>query len=224
MTKEIKLKAQTRKSEDKKPAKLRRDNFIPIILYGPSSKNQELKVKKTDFEKTFEAAGESCLVDLTIDDKTPIKILVKEVQRGSLKDNILHVDFYQVDMKKEITTEIPLNFIGESPAIKELGAILVKDIDGVEVECLPGDLVSHIDVDLSVLKNFHDSIKMQDLKIPAGIKLVNETNDIVAIVIEKREEVEEEPVPVEGEVVADEGEKAGDGKEGDTKKDEQTKK
>lgn len=223
MTKEIKLKAQVRQEEGEKLAKLRNDSFIPAILYGPSTENQKLKVKKLDFEKIFESAGESSLVDLIIDEKAPVKILIKEVQKGALKDDILHADLYQVDMKKTITTEIPLHFIGESPAVKELGATLVKDIDGVEIECLPGDLVNHIDVDLSVLKNFHDSIKMNDLKIPTGMKLVNETNDIVAIVIEQHVEVEEAPAPVEGEAVADAGKTPETEKEGDNKK-EQTKK
>lgn len=223
MTKEIKLKAQVRQKGEEKPEKIRRDNFIPAILYGPNSENQKLKIKKLDFEKTFESAGESSLVDLAIDEKSPVKILIKEVQKGALRDDIIHADLYQVDMKKEITTEIPLHFIGESPAVKELGATLVKDIDGVEVECLPGDLVSHIDVDLSVLKNFHDSIKMGDLKIPAGMKLVNETNDIVALVIEQHVEVEEAPAPVEGAVAPVEGKTAETGKETANKK-EQTKK
>jgi large subunit ribosomal protein L25 len=223
MTKEIKLKAQTKKKGEEKPEKLRKENLIPAILYGPGSENQELKIKKIDFERIFELAGESSLVDLIIDDKDSVKVLIKEVQKNPIKDDILHADLYKVDMKKEITTEIPLHFIGESQAVKELGAILVKDIDGVEVECLPGDLVNHIDVDLSVLKNFHDSIKMEDLKIPTGMKLVNETNDVVAIVIEPRVEVEEVPAPVEGEAVAGEiktpeAEKEDDGKKEQIKK------
>ncbi|MFA4941795.1 MAG: 50S ribosomal protein L25 [Patescibacteria group bacterium] len=223
MTKEIKLKAQTKKKGEEKPEKLRKENFIPVILYGPDSENQELKIKKIDFEKIFELAGESSLVDLSIDDKDSVKILIKEVQKNPIKDDILHADFYKVDMKKEITTEIPLHFVGESPAVKELGAILVKDIDGVEVECLPGDLVNHIDVDLSVLKNLHDSIKMEDLKIPTGMKLVNETNDVVAIVIEPRVEVEE-PAPVEGEAAAEGTQATPEGKEGDASNSEQSKK
>jgi len=137
------------------------------------------------------------------------------VQKDPLKATIIHIDLYQVDMNKKITTEIPLHFIGESEAVKELGAVLVKTIDSVEVECLPGDLVNHIDVDLSVLKNFHDAIKTNDLKLPAGMKLVNETNDIVANVIEPKAEVEEVPVeevPVEGE-----GAEAGEKEEGEEK-------
>jgi len=215
MIKEIKLEAQIRTKENGKPKKIRSQNFIPAVLYGPSMESRNLKIKKIDFERIFALAGESSLIDLAISQKKPVKVLVKEVQKDPLKATIIHIDLYQVDMNKKITTEIPLHFIGESEAVKELGAVLVKTIDSVEVECLPGDLVNHIDVDLSVLKNFHDAIKTNDLKLPAGMKLVNETNDIVANVIEPKAEVEEVPVeevPVEGE-----GAEAGEKEEGEEK-------
>lgn len=205
MTKEIKLEAIVRTKE--KGERIRKTNFIPAVLYGPNTESRNLKIKKIDFERIFALAGESSLIDLAIAGEKPAKVLVKEVQKDPLKDTIIHIDFYQVDMNKKITTEIPLHFIGESEAVKELGAVLVKNIDSVEVECLPGNLVNHIDVDLSALKNFHDAIKTNDLKLPAGIKLVNETNDIVVNVIEPKVEVEE--VPVAEEVpAAGEGEEA----------------
>lgn len=193
MIKEIKLEAQIRTKEKGKPEKVKSHDFIPAVLYGPSAKNQNLKIKKIDLERAFALAGESNLIDLMIDDNPPIKVLVKEVQKNPLKDTLIHVDLYQVDMNKKITTAIPLHFIGESPAVKELGAILIKNIDSLEIECLPGNLISYIEVDLSILKNFHDVIKVNDLKIPPTIKLVNETNDVVANVVEPRVEVEEVP-------------------------------
>jgi len=215
MPKEIKLEAIIRTKENGKEGKIRKDGLIPAVLYGPGLDNINLKIKKIDFERIFALAGESSLIDLMISKEKPVKVLIKEVQKDPLKDAIIHVDLYQVDMNKKITTEIPLHFIGESVAVKELGAVLVKNINNVEVECLPGDLISHIDVDLSVLKNFHDAIKTNDLKLPAGMKLVNETNDIVANVIEPKAEVEEVPVeevPVEGE-----GAEAGEKEEGEEK-------
>ncbi len=217
MIKEIKLEAQIRTKENGKPKKIRSQDFIPAVLYGPSMESRNLKIKKIDFERIFALAGESSLIDLAISQKKPVKVLVKEVQKDPLKDTIIHIDLYQVDMNKKITTEIPLHFIGESEAVKELGAVLVKNIDRVEVECLPGDLVSHINVDLSVLKNFHDAIKINDLKLSAEMKLVNETNDIVVNVMEPKVEVAEVPaaeVPAEGEEAeADEKEEGGEKEE-----------
>lgn len=210
MTEKISLKAQIRTKEDGKTKKIRSQNFIPAILYGLKLNNQNLKIKKMDFEQIFNLAGESRLIDLVIDNKSPVKILIKDIQKDLIKDNIIHADLYRVDMNKKITTEIPLNFIGESPAVKELGGILIKDMNSIEIECLPGDLINEIKIDLSTLKNIHDTIRLDDLKLPNSIKLINKTNNTITSIVEPRiEEEEEEEKPVEGEEVGEkEGEEA----------------
>jgi len=206
MTKKIELKAITRKLGDKK-----NNNSIPAVLYGQNIDNQNLELNKVEFEKTFAMAGESSLIDLIIDKKNPVTVIVKTTQKNPVKDNFIHVDFYQVDMNKKITTEITLNFINEAPAVKELGAVLLKDSDSIEIECLPGDLINHLDVDLSVLKNMHDSIRLEDLNFPDTIKVLNEGSVTIASVIEPRIEVEEEPTPSEEETKGEEGEEGEEG-------------
>jgi len=186
---EIKLIAQARELKEKLAKE-----FIPAVLYGPGLANQNLKVRRTDLEKAVEAGGESTLVNLEIDGATAVKILLKDLQFHPLKSTLRHVDLYQVDMNKKITTEIPVHFVGESKAVKELGGMLVKNMDSIEVECLPGDLVSHFDVDLSALKEIHDSVKVSDLKIPAGMHILNDLETDIATVIEQ--EVEEVAAPV----------------------------
>jgi large subunit ribosomal protein L25 len=190
---DIKLSAQARA----KGEKLSKD-FVAGVLYGKGVENRMLKVKRVEFEKTFKAAGESNLITLELGG-APIKVLVKETQRDVIKGFFTHVDFYQVNMKEKIKTEIPLHFIGEAKAIKELGGVLINDMDSVEVECLPGDLVDHIDVDISVLNTYDDAIRLHDLKIPAGLTLLSH-DGMVAVVREPRVEVEEPVVaaPVEG--------------------------
>jgi len=212
MTKKIELKALTRKLEDKKD-----NNYIPAVLYGAKIDNQNLKLGRIEFEKTFAIAGEASLIDLIIDGKEPVKVVVKTTQKHPVKDNIIHVDFYQVDMNKKITAEIILNFINEAPAVKELGAVLIKDMDTIEIECLPGDLINHIDVDLSTLKNMHDAIRLEDLNFPDTVEVLSKGSETIASVIEPRIEVEPEEAPseAEGEEEAKEGEE-GD-KEGETK-------
>lgn len=195
MTAEIKLEAQTREAGKVKAKKSSKQGFILANVYGSGSESKNLKVKKSDFEKAFAVAGESNLIDLSIDGKESHKVIVKDYQADPVKGSILHVDFYQVNMKEKITTEIPLHFIGESRAVKEQGATLSKNIDKVEVECLPGDLVNSIDVDLSVLVNVHDAIRLHDLKLPAGVELASDTNEVVIIAIETKKE-EEKPAEV----------------------------
>lgn len=183
---DLKLSAQLREKNEK----LSPDS-LAAVLYGKGVVNQNLKIKKVDFDKVFKAAGESNLINLDFG-ASPVKVLVKDIQRDALKNFFTHVDFYQVNMKEKIHTEIPLHFIGESKAVKELGGVFIKDISTLEVECLPSDLVDHIDVDISGLNTFSDAIRVNDLILPKGIVLMHHTNEVVAAV--KEPKIEEEPV------------------------------
>lgn len=194
MIREIKLKVQERKNLEGKLEKEDPKLFVPINIYGENFKNRHVKAKAQDLKKIYEIAGESNLVELHIENEEPIKAVFKDIQEDPVKGYIIHADLYKVDMTKIITTEIPLEFFGESEAVKNLGGVLNKSINEVEVECLPGDLVDHIKIDISSLNTFEDVIKMQDIKLPKGMKLTSSTNDVIASVIEPQ--VEEE-VPVE---------------------------
>lgn len=207
MTTKVRLNVQLRNDGNGKAQNIRSAGFIPAVIYGFGKANQNVKVKKHDFEKAFAVAGEFNLVDLSIGEAAPAKVIIKDVQRDGVTDAIIHIDFYQVDMTKKITTDMPLNFIGEARAIKELGGTLVKNMAAVQVECLPGDLASHIDVDISVLASFDQFIRLNDLVLPKGIALVQETNEAVVGVVETKVE-EEAPKPAE-EAPAGGAEKAG---------------
>lgn len=203
MVKTIKLEALVRENE--KLADVRQDGFIPAVLYGPEAENVNLKVKKKEIEKMFSHHNAGSLLDLSIGGGEPIRAIIKDEQRDRLKNNIIHLDFYRVNMKNKIEVEIPLHFINESKAVKELGGVLSKNVEILEVKCLPNDLVDKIDVDLSLLNTMDDSIKVSDLKLPESFELLNHgIQDVVAHVIELK--VEEEPVveqePVEPEAGA----------------------
>lgn len=208
MTK-VQLQANLRQETNGKAKAMRKVGLIPAAVYGSGMENKNIKMKKYDFEKAFQVAGEFNLIDLSIDGQPATKVIVKDVQRDGLTSNIIHVDFYQVDMTKPITTEIPLNFVGQAKAVQELGGTLVKNMDAVEIECLPGDLVSHIDVDISHLAEFDQFIRLNDLILPKGIKLASETNEAVVGVVEtKAEEVKPaEVASAEGTAPADGTEK-----------------
>ena len=195
MTKKIKLRAEKREGE--KAAKILREGFIPVIVYGSGFEPQSLKVKMLDFSKVFTSAGESRLIELDIEGQEPVRVIVKDIQRNAVKNNIIHIDFYHVDMKKEIIAQIPLHFVGESKAVKEAGGILIKNMNTLEVKCLPGNLIDYIDIDLSVLNSFHDAVRINDIKLPEGIKHVSETNEVVANIAEpaKEEKAEAAPAP-----------------------------
>ncbi len=210
MTK-VQLKALLIGEADGKAKKIRGTGFIPAVIYGSGLANKNIKVKKHDFEKAFQIAGEFNLVDLSIGAENPTKVIVKDVQRDGITDNIIHIDFYQVDMAKKIIAEIPLSFIGEAKAVKDLGGTLVKNMDTVQVSCLPGDLVSHIEVDISKLESFNQFIRLHDLIMPKGVELASATNEAVVGVVETKIEVEA-PKPVEGAPVEGEAALAGQDK------------
>ena len=196
------LKSEKRTVLGKKVKSLRNDGLIPVVLYGKDFKTQSLSVKKTDLEKVLSKAGTSTIVDLEIEGGDNHKILLHEPQRDAVYSRILHVDFYKVNMKVKIHTEIPLEFVGISAAVEDLEGNLITNKDALEVECLPDDLVNHIEVDISVLKTFEDIIKVEDLEIPAGIEVQDEKEEIIAQVTPPRSE--EELEAMETETAADE--------------------
>lgn len=189
---DFKLKAEKRETKEKLSPEL-----IPAILYGNGLESRSLKLKRVDFDKIFTAAGESNLISLEVGGET-VKVLVKAIQRDVLKHTISHIDFYQVNMKEKITTEIPLHFINESKAVRELGGMLMRNLNEIAVECLPNDLIDHIDVDISVLNTFEDAIQIKDLAIPGTLKVLdNNPEDMVVSVIAPKAQVEEEATATE---------------------------
>ena len=162
-----------------KAKKLRLKNLVPAVIYGHGTENKNVMVDYNSFHKAFKAAGESTLLDLEIEGDGTVKALVKDWQVEPLSNRYTHVDFYQVNLKEKLKTEVALNFIGESPAVKEQGGSIIKTLDSVLVECLPMDLVHSIDVDVSTLKNFDDMITVKDLAVPAGIEILENADEVI---------------------------------------------
>jgi len=159
---------------------VREEGSLPGIVYGAGMTPIPVRVDAHTFDKLYADAGESSLIDLTVDGNAPTKVLIQDVQYDSIKDRFMHVDFRQINMNIEMHTTIELIFIGESTAVKALGGTLLEQRDTVEVKCLPKDLVSHIDVEVSTLVTFDDAIHIKDLVVPPGITIVEDADDLVA--------------------------------------------
>ncbi|MFA6106781.1 MAG: 50S ribosomal protein L25 [Patescibacteria group bacterium] len=192
MEKTVNLKAFKREETNGKAQAIRKAGYLPAVLYGGGQTTRTLKVLKNEFEKVYAQAGENTLLELAIDSEKPVKVLIYDVQKDPVKDLLSHVDFFQVDMKKKVVTEIPLAFIGESKAVKEQGGSLIKNLDSIEIECLPDDLVHEIRVDISRMENLDDSLKVSDIDLPKGIKALADGEIIIASVVPPK--LEEEPV------------------------------
>ncbi len=188
MKSELKLAAITRQPGRQALSQLRAQGFIPAVVYGPKTDNLHIQIKKAEALKIYDQAGESSLVTLDIDGKDQRQVIIKDLAQTKVKDQLIHMDFFQVDMAEKVTTEVELNFIGEAPAVKQLGGVVVKNFDAVEIECLPKDLTSELDVDLSVLTDFDTHITFADLKLPKGVALSDkhEMNEIIVAVEEPR--------------------------------------
>ncbi len=152
--------------------KARAEGKLPGVVYGAGGKAESIVLDYKEFDKLFQVAGESSLIDLNVEGKEIGKVLIHDVQYDPVNDRIIHVDLRRIDMSKPVTAMVDLHFIGESPAIKAEGGTLVRTIQKVEVKCLPEDLVSKIEVNVDVLKNFKDVVKVKDLVLPAGIAIL----------------------------------------------------
>ena len=206
MTK-ITLKSKSREITGKKINKYRKEGLIPAVVYGRKIKSHNLWVGLLDFGKVYESAGESTIIELDIDEKKKSNVLIQDIQIDPITGKFFHIDFFQVRMDEKIEAEVPLEFIGESPAVKENGGILLKNADHIRVSCLPSDLPAKIEVDISKLKTFNDRIKLNELPISSKVKLLIDGEIVIAGVTPPRseeelakldEKVEEDVTKVEG--------------------------
>lgn len=189
--KTLELKTEKREIKGKKVSALRAEGFIPSVVYGKDVEPVSLTINLRDFSKLYKEAGESSLIDLLIEDKT-LRVLISDVQLDPLTDVPVHVDFHKVNLTEEITANVPLKFENEevAPAVKELGGVLVKEKDEIEVECLPTNIPHEIVVDVTGLATFDDIIHVSDLPVPADVKVINEGEEVVALVKPPRSEEE----------------------------------
>ena len=192
------LKVQTRNIFGKKVKKLRQQDLIPAELYGHGVKNLHFTLSAKEFQKVFKEASESTILNLLTEDRKTLPVMIHEVKIDPLSEKILNVDFYQIKMSEKIRVRIPIEFIGEAPAVKTLGGILVKTLQEIEVEALPSDLPHRIEVDLSRLDEVGKSISVKDLKISEKVKFFVSPDTVIVTVIEtKAEEVVAEAAPAE---------------------------
>jgi len=181
---------------------LRRESRVPCNLYGNEMKATNLSADHNEIYKVYSQAGESTLVELTVDAKK-VPVLFHELQFDPVSDRITHVDFYAVNMKKEIDANIPVHIIGKSPAIADLGGILVMGHDHVKVMCLPANLPHALEVDISTIVEFDQHVSVKDIAVPTGVRIVDDLDMVIASVQEPRKEeaastAAAEAVPAEG--------------------------
>lgn len=174
---------------------VRANGMTPAVVYGAGTPSTSLSVPAQQFIKVFKEAGESEIVTLELEGKK-LNVLIHEVQWHPVRDMVMHADFYVVDMNKEIEVAVPIEFTGVSEAVK-LGGVLVKVMHELEIKSMPNNLPHEIMVDISALANLHDQIHVKDLKMPAGVEVLNDGDDVICIAEPAGEEMVEDAAPID---------------------------
>lgn len=201
MTEAIKLKNRQRLG-GRTARVLRRGGEIPGLIYGHNIKPRHFSIAENKLRKIFKEFGTSSIFDVQLEgEDKPVKAILHQWQNHPVSSRLTHVDLYQVRMDEKLHTNVALEFVGVSPAVKDLGGTLVKQRQSLGIECLPADLIQSIKVNIEPLKTFADAIKVKDLSVPAAIKVLAEASEIVAQVAPPRSE--EELAALSGEVKED---------------------
>ncbi len=166
-----------------------RQTGIPAVLYGHSFDSQNIVVDAKQFAKIFAIAGYSTMVTLNIGSDQH-QAIIREIQFHPLKNYPIHVDFYRVRMDEKIVANVPVTLVGVAPAVKDMGGVLVRNLDEVEVEALPQHMPREITLDISVLTSFDQPIHVKDLSLPQEATILDNADEVVILVQPPRTETE----------------------------------
>lgn len=180
--------------------RLRRKGRIPGVLYGKNRDTRLLHVDQGEFIRLMQQGGSSAVLQLQLEGETQA-VIVQEVQRDPVKDQVLHVDFKSIRMDEPVEKEVPLILEGESPGVKA-GGVLQQQLRYAEIRCLPGQLPGEIPVDVSNLE-IGDALTLAQIPLPEGVELLSEPDQVVVSVLEPQSGAEEEAEGEEAEETAE---------------------
>jgi large subunit ribosomal protein L25 len=192
----LELQAKLRTETGNKARKLRRDGVIPAVIFSKSYGSENVQVNFSEFYKVYKQSGKNHVIDLMVDDKK-IPVIVNEIDVHPYKGLPRHVNFLAVDLKTKVTASVPVEIEGESPGVKEFGAVLIVDMEDIEVSALPDKLPNSIVINIEKLKEVGDSIKISDLTAGGDYDFVVDADQsVVTLVAQSKEEDFETQVEV----------------------------
>jgi large subunit ribosomal protein L25 len=163
---------------------VRRAGFVPGTIYGPKTTPVNVQFPYRALQVALMKAGGTHLINLTVENDRDYTVIAREVQRDIIRGDILHVDFFALDLNARLRTDVPLHFVGESPAVQSKQAILITGSNNLTVELLPSQLISVIEVDISKLTAVGDAIHVSDIKLAKGIDIINDPEEMLAKLIQ----------------------------------------
>jgi len=212
--------AESREISAEKAKNLRKAGWIPAIIYGQGT-NVNVKMDNLSLRRVLRDAGMTNLIDIQVgNDKRTV--LAKDIQKHPTRGDLIHVDFYEVNMQEKLVVDAALTIVGESPPVTDGLGTTVLVLYSVQIECLPDKLISEIEVDMTMIQTPDDSISVSDLEVPEGVEILTDPELVVArfeyVTIEEEEEEEEEDLMFAP--AADEVEVIGRGKTEEEEEDE----
>lgn len=187
------LRAQTRSITGSAVKQLRRDGVLPCNVYGRGVDSISIQTPLSELQRVFRAVDRNAVVQMEIDGGDTVPVVLREVQRHPVNGQLLHVDFYQVDLTRMIHSEARLVLIGDAEAVA-LGGTLVQSLEYLALEALPLEMPSEVEVDISGLAEFGSSVLVRDITLPEGVRALADEAVAIATVLAPRlvEEEEEE--------------------------------
>jgi large subunit ribosomal protein L25 len=220
MAERVVIQARPRDVLGKKVKQLRREGILPANIYGRGLDSRAVQVDAREFQRQIREAGVRSMFQLDVEGETqPRYVLIRGLVRQGGTGPFIHADFYQVDLKRPITTNISLVQVGEAPAVRDLAGTLMQLIENVTVRCLPLDIPGPIEVPISKLTSFDITLTVGDLDVPGNVEIVTDASVPVATVNPPRlrlKSADEEGEEGEGEEGAAEGEEAEEASDGES--------
>jgi large subunit ribosomal protein L25 len=175
----------------KKVKTLRRKGIVPVHMYGSGTEALSLQTEALVLQQLLPRVGTNVPLSISVEDGSGENIcFVREVQRHPVTEEILHVDFLRVDVSQTIQAEVPVNVIGESPAVRDLNGTLLLQLQSILVEALPMNVPASLDVDISGLDNFEKAVYVSDVAVGARVTFITGADEMIARVSAPRIEVE----------------------------------
>jgi large subunit ribosomal protein L25 len=201
---QLELAAAPRRVTGKQVKALRRAGQVPAILYGRNVEPVSIQLDVKPLNRVLSRAGQSRLIKLTVQGQAePHMALARAIHREPITGNLYHVDFMAVSMTEKIKVQVQVILVGESPAVQRGEGVLVHAINNVEIQCLPGDLIDAIRVDVSALDKIDAQVVVKELKVSEGIEILASPDEMVVRVTPVKEEKAEEVVVPTGEAAAE---------------------
>lgn len=184
MGEKIELTVEARTAEGKKVKALRSQGFVPAVMYGASIEPRSIMAPQMSITKVFKQAGKHHPIDLKLGAERQL-VMIKSADIDPVRHELRHLAFHVVKQDEKVSTEVPIVIDGggETPA-ERFGLVVLKTVETVEIEALPGDLPDSIEAPGEKLAAIGDHLTVGDLKLPKGVTLKSDPNQVIATVYE----------------------------------------